>query len=146
MIEDKHLLILQLCNILNSRRQNEVKLSRARWRVAYLRKIKSFTQKKTTSLPDGYSKWKDNVAGLYKKIEEARLEMLSIQKSVLDAIHADREPLQQLLNEANAQLLFRSGEIVGLMVERDQIIFKSKFQEMADQYESAVAFNKVLDF
>lgn len=147
MIEENNLSVQRLCYILHKIRVEELKLERARYRGAYLRKIRNAINNKNDIVPlvDGYDKWKNNPKGLEEEIQTARLNILKEQEKFLRYKKKMRPMLNTLLSRMNAALVFREGKVLGVEIDKyTHFIQSSKFEELADEYEAAVALNKVL--
>ena len=150
MIEDSNLRVLKLCYLLNQLRTQELKLSRARYKVAYYKKIREAIvvhNTVLTTLPDGYFKWKGNFSGLTSKIEGLRLKALKTQNDSLILQKRLRSPIRISLKEVKAALVFINGRNLGLYVgpsNKGFFVSAEKFADMADQYDAAVAMNGFL--
>ena len=145
MIEHDHFAVLKLCDLLEQLRQCELKFARVNYRIAYLRKIKTaiLTRKGT---PDGFQKWKNDLRGLNREIDNERARALDVRHANIIFKKSVRAELNARLNDADASLVFSDGKQVGIMIgDRDTFISTEKIPEMADQYEAAVAMDAILD-
>lgn len=148
MIEDNNIDLLRLCHYLNQIKKQELKTQRAEYKTSYYRKIKQAVTSTdpVTDPPDGYAKWKDDLLGLNKRIEEARLNALKERAEMLDIRRRLNNRISKNMSKVDGAAIFRNGIIVGIMLGKrpeQRVIPNEKFADLADEFEATMAMNKL---
>lgn len=144
MIEDTNFKLLHICSMLHTLRTAELKHLRTQYRVSYYRKIKAaiINKKPPLFLSDRNFKWKNDLKGLNKKIEETRLASLRCQKEYLAIRKKLMKPLNREMHSIGC-FLFDDSKIL-VLSDGQTVLDEHEWAARAPHYEATIAMNKML--
>jgi hypothetical protein len=140
MLDDYSFEIMKLCSILHRRNVFELQKKRETDRTYYYRsKKRILLQKKAPG-------WALEVLEIDKKINDARISKLNVDKKALSYHKKTSGVLCSLLKKIGATVTFVNGSASELVVDQKigYVIKKEMFESMADQWEANKALEKIL--